>query len=190
MGDLPALQATAPEGLAVIVHQTTPLSLRWTKWETFTDFCKHKDFRWAIEDHKARGLPDDGFQESYTRYAKSLVAVGKGAGQDRASGMETEFVALANPYTDDISKGMPVLLLYQGKPRMDVQVEVFARAADGTVTDQFYRTDMEGKATIPVTPGVEYLFDAVVMRPLAGSVAEETPVWESLWASLTFRVPD
>jgi hypothetical protein len=49
---------------------------------------------------------------------------------------------------------------------------------------------MEGKALIPVKAGTEYLFDAVVMRPLPGSVAEDTPVWETLWASLTFRVPD
>jgi hypothetical protein len=191
LGDLPALQAeAADDGLVVIVHQTTPLDLKWTDWSKFTGFCEHKDFRWAIDDHRSRGLPETGFHESYTRFAKSLVAVGDGAGADRPAGMETEFVALANPYTDDLSAGMPVQLLYQGKPRMNVQVEVFSRAPDGTVEDLFYRTDTEGKATIPVVAGHEYLFDAVVMRPLPGTFAEGTAVWESLWASLTFRMPE
>jgi uncharacterized GH25 family protein len=191
MGDVPAMKIAAPvPGLNVIVHQTKPTLLRWAEWEKFTGFCKHKDFTWAIEDHLARGLPDAGFKESYTRFGKSLVAVGAGAGADAAVGMETEIVALANPYTDDLAGGLPVLVLYQGAPRKDVQVEVFARAPDNSVTDTYYRTDMEGKATIPVVAGTEYLVDAVVMRPLPGSIAEDTPVWESLWASLTFRAPD
>lgn len=191
MGDLPALKIEgAQEGLNVIVHQTTPLSLKWVDWEIFKSFCEHKDFAWAIEDHLERELPEKGFRESYTRYAKSLVGVGTAEGQDAVFGMETEIVALANPYTDDLSKGFPVKVLYQGKARMNVQVEVFARAPDGTVTDTFQRTDMEGKALIPVVPGTEYLLDAVVMRPLMGSVEEDTAVWESLWASLTFRTPE
>ena len=191
LGDLPALNAAPPgAGLVVIVHESAENLLRWNDWEIFTAFVAHKDFPWAIKDHHDRGLPETGFRESYTRYAKSLVAVGDGAGSDRAVGMETEIVALANPYTDDLAAGMPVKVLYQGKPRMNAQVEVFARAPDGSVADLFYRTDMEGRALIPVMPGTEYLFDAVVMRPLAGSIKDDTPVWESLWASLTFRTPD
>lgn len=190
MGDLPAMQMRTHDGLNVIVHQTTPLLLRYTEWAKFVQFCEHKDFAWALEDHKSRKLPETGFRESYTRFAKSLVGTGSGRGADRPTGMETEIVALANPYTDELSGGMPVVVLYQGKPRMDVQVEVFARAADGTVEDLFYRTDTKGIAVVPVKPGTEYLFDAVVMRPLAGDVAKDEPVWESLWASLTFRTPD
>jgi hypothetical protein len=190
MGDLPALNIEAgTDGLAVVVHQTTPLTLNWAEWQKFVDFCKHKDFDWAIADHRARGLPETGFRESYTRYAKSLIRVGSGAGADKAVGLETEIVALANPYTDDLTAGMPVLVLYKGKPRMDVQVEVFSRDGDGSVEDRFYRTDMDGTALIPVAPGTEYLFDAVVMRPSTGEPAEGSPVWESLWASLTFRTP-
>jgi hypothetical protein len=191
MGDLPALQVDAPvPGLNVIVHQTTPLMLRWAEWEKFVSFCEHKDCTSAVDEHRARGYPQDGFRETYTRFAKALVAVGDGAGADAATGMETEIVALANPYADDVSAGLPVLVLYQGQPRRDAQVEVYARAPDGTVSDSYYRTDAEGRALIPLAPGTEYLVDAVVMRPLDPGGVADAPLWESLWASLTFRTAD
>lgn len=188
-GDLPALTMPAPaEGLWVIVHQTGNSVLTWNEWEKFESFLRHKDAVWVLDEHRARGLPETGFRERYSRYAKSLVAVGHGRGADRPVGLLTEIVALANPYTDDLAQGLPVRVLYEGRPRANAQVEIFARAPDGTVSDSFTRTDAEGVAVIPVAPGTEYLIDAVVLRP----VAEEGPraaVWESLWASLTFRVP-
>jgi hypothetical protein len=189
VGDRPALNMPAPrEGLVTVVHQTTDSFLTYSDPAKFEQFVTHKDFAWALDENKKRGIPEIGFRERYSRYGKALIAVGSGAGMDREVGMETEIVALANPYTDDLAGGMPVLVLYQGKPRVDTQVEVFARAPDAAVTDSFYRTNADGIATIPVEPGVEYLFDAVVMRPLE-PVAENDPVWESLWASLTFMVP-
>lgn len=189
LGDMPALTQTATEGLVVVVHETTASILTWSEWEKFTAFVEHKGFDGVFEDHRARGLPETGFGESYTRYAKSLVAVGDGEGQDRIAGLLTEIVALANPYTDDLSGGMPVRVLYEGEPRAEAQVEVFARGADGEVVVTTQRTDAEGLAVIAVTPGTEYLIDAVVMRPLPEGAVGIGPVWDSLWASLTFQVP-
>jgi len=189
IGDLPALAMPAPgPGLVTVVHQTTDSVLTYTEAERFADFATHKGFPDVLDAHKARGLPETGFRERYSRYAKSLIAVDGGVGRDGPVGMLTEIVALANPYTDDLSGGMPVRVLYQGAARIDAQVEVFAKAPDGAVTVATYRTDGKGEATIPVARGMEYLIDAVVMRPLT-SESESDPVWESLWASLTFRVP-
>ena len=190
VGDRPALAMTAPgEGLAVVVHQTTNMFLTYSEAQKFENFVREKDFAWALDDHAARGLPATGFRERYSRYGKSLIAVGGGAGADAPVGMETEVVALANPYTDDLSGGLPVQVLYQGAPRAQVQVEVFERAPGDSVTVRRYRTDEHGQAVIDVLPGREYLVDSVVMRPLE-AVEELDPVWESLWASLTFLVPE
>ena len=104
--------------------------------------------------------------------------------------METEFVAEANPYTDKLERGMPVRLLYRGAPRANAQVEVFARSADKTVTISIVRTDTDGHALIPVARGVEYMLDAVVMRPIEAADPEKKPVWESLWAGMTFKIPE
>ncbi len=190
MGDMPAISIQAPgAGLAVIVYQSTAGVVLYDKPEMFPAFVAHKDFKGVMAAHKARGLPSIGFRESFRRFAKSLIAVGGGAGADRAYGLETEIIALANPYTDDLTAGFPVRVLYQGKPRSGVRVEVFARAADGAVTVSTLRTDAAGRVSVPVAAATEYLIDSVVMRPLDGGGPENKPVWESLWASLTFKTP-
>lgn len=187
-GDKPGLDTTAPDaGLAVVVHVTEDYTLTYKEWEKFESFLRHKDWTSLLAEHHARGLPEVDFRERYSRYGKALVAVGEGRGRDREVGMETEIVALANPYADDVT-GLPVRVLYQGTPRVDAQVEVFAKAEDGTVSVELYRTDETGVATLRVQPGVTYLVDSVVLRPLEPK-ADTDPVWESLWASLTFQVP-
>lgn len=189
VGDRPALQTDAPsEGLVTVVHQTSDSFLTYTEAEKFVSFVTHKDFDGVLDAHKARGLPETGFRERYSRYAKSLIAVGAGEGADSNVGLLTEIVALGNPYVDDMSAGLPVQVLYENTPRSNIQVEIYDRAPDGDVTVSTVRSDADGKAMIPVAPGHEYLVDAVVMRPL-DPMADNDPVWESLWASLTFMVP-
>ena len=190
MGDFPALKMSPPrEGLIIIIHETTPDTITYDDPEKFVAFVKHKDFSDVLEAHKTRGLPKQHFTETYRRFAKSLVAIGNGAGADRVYGLETEIVALANPYVESVVGGMPFEILYQGNPRPDAQVEVFAKAVDGTVDVSLYRTDQAGQVIIPMSLETEYLIDAVVMRPVSGSGKDGAPVWESLWASLTFETP-
>lgn len=187
MGDMPALDVGGlPDGLLVILHQTRPSTLTYKNWEKFAAFAEHKDFGDVRSRHVARGLPDEGFSESYTRFAKALVAIGPGEGSDAPTGMETEFVALTNPYTDDLGAGMVVQLLYRGKPRIGAQVEVFDRPPEGDVTISLYSTNSDGMAWLPVESGHRYLFDAVVLREMPEGAPQ---VWESLWAALTFAVP-
>ncbi|SHI04948.1 DUF4198 domain-containing protein [Marivita hallyeonensis] len=188
-GDRPALAVKAPaDGLCVAIHQTQSYSLTYQEWQKFLNFVDHKDFATAVADHKARGLPETGFTERYSRYAKSLIAVGSGQGKDRAEGLATEIVAEANPYTDNVSGGMPVRVLYNGKPRANAQVELFAKSPGGSVKITLHRTDRQGRVRLPVRAGYSYLADAVVLRPLKPA-KDGDPVWETLWASLTFAVP-
>ncbi|MEM8629611.1 MAG: DUF4198 domain-containing protein [Pseudomonadota bacterium] len=190
IGDRPALSTPAKKGrLHVIVHVTTDSQLTYSEWEKFVTFVEHKDLDDTLAEHSRRGLPDSGFRERFSRYAKSLVAVGDGAGLDSEQGLLTELVAEANPYTDPLEDGLPVRLLYRGAPRVDAQVEVFERAPDGTVSITLERTDEEGRAIVPVRPGHDYMLDAVLMLPLDGNPDNQEPVWESLWANLTFAVP-
>ena len=133
--------------------------------------------------------PRTEFAEKYRRFSKALIAVGGGAGADTSLGLESEIVARANPYTDDLSGGLPVQLLFQGKALSDNQIDIFARDASGEVSHSQLRTDAQGRAVVPVTPGPDYLLDSVVMAPAPASEFERDPVWLSFWASLTFRVP-
>ena len=187
MGDIPALQTVAPkDGLLVILHQTTESVVTYSDWEKFRNFAEHKGFPEAITQHAARGLPREGFKEVYTRFVKALVGVGDSKGADRETGMETEFIALANPYTDDLSAGLPVLLLYQGEPRANALIEIFARSPDNMVSITNTRSDANGQALITVLSGYTYLLDAVVLREPAEATKA---VWESLWAAMTFAMP-
>ncbi|MGH1331025.1 MAG: DUF4198 domain-containing protein [Paracoccaceae bacterium] len=190
IGDRPALNMAAPnDGLWIVVHETRDYILRYSEAEKFVKFTTHKDFPEVVARHAERGFAPAGFAEAYRRFGKSLVAVGAGAGQDRDVGLRTEIVARANPYTDDLSGGLPVDVYFEGAPRVDVQVEVFARYGPEDVRISTVRTDENGRAIIPVEPGVEYLLDAVVMLPLEAKDAAQDPVWNSLWASLTFKTP-
>jgi hypothetical protein len=99
-------------------------------------------------------------------------------------------VAHANPYRDDLSAGLPVTLYYQGTARPDAQIEVFERDPDGIARSFMLRTDANGNAVIPVKSGQTYLLDSVVLRPLDFQDSTgSAPLWQSLWAALTFKVP-
>ena len=149
------MDATA-EGLIVAVHETDDSRLTYTEFAKFEKFVSHKAFPDVIAQHKARGISQEKFIETYRRYAKALIGVGHAKGFDRAVGMKTEIVALANPYTDGVSE-MPVQVLLDGAPRVDAQIELFERDPGGEVNITLHRTDADGKATFPVKPGYAYL---------------------------------
>lgn len=191
-GDRPALDVPASaEGLVTVVHETAPALITYRDWAKFEKFIAHKDFTQAAATHLANGWTQEKFRERYTRHVKALMAVGNGAGADRNTGMVTEFIALTNPYSAIFNHQMRIELLYDGAPRSDAQVEVFGRNPAGDVTISLHRTDAMGVAEIPVQPGFDYLFDAVVLRPAAptDSAGANPVVWETLWAALTFAVP-
>ena len=191
VGTFPGLQvAPLGEGLAVIAYQSAIATVDYEELAKFASFAEHKDFAGWDEAHAARGLPETGILEIYSRFAKTLVAVGDGEGSDRRLGMETELVALDNPYTDPVADtGMRVQAFYRNDVRADAQIELFEKAPDGTVEITYHRTDDEGIATLPVKPGHSYLVDAVVLREPSQENKARGAHWETLWASLTFAVP-
>jgi hypothetical protein len=197
VGDIPALGGLElPEGLAVIVHETAGREMTWDDWDRFAAFADHKGLGDVTEMKAARGpTPADMVREEYVRYAKSLVAIGHGAGTDRVVGLRTELVALANPYTDDLAGAMPVQLYVDGAPRSMARVEVFARPADGggETAVSVYETDSNGIVVLPIRQGTEYLVTAVTLEfpgdPEADVEAEADVTLRTLWASLTFEAP-
>ena len=191
LGDSPALSLDpAGEGLHVIAYQARNQTLTYEEAEKWDRFVAHKDLGAVAAAHESRGLPETDFVEVYSRYSKSLVAVGAGEGADFRTGLETELVALDNPYVDDVSGGMRVQLFYREDVRANEQVEIYEKAPDGTVAVTVLRTDADGIAVVPVKPGHVYMADAVVLREPAPALASETgAVWETLWANLTWSVP-
>lgn len=189
IGDRPVLKGAALDhGLYTVIYVSGDDLLTYNDPAKFENFVRHKDLGNTLEDHVARGLPETGFTEKYSRYAKSLIGVGHSKGTDKVFGLLTEITALRNPYVDDMSEGMPIYVSYRKGPRQNEQVEIYERNSEGEISVSLVRTDDEGIAIVPVKPGHDYMLDAVVMRPITPS-KEGDPVWESLWANLTFHVP-
>ncbi len=190
-GDTPAVDiAATPDGLHVIAYQARNATVTYENWEKFQKFVDHKDLGDALSNHRARGMPEVDFIEVYSRYSKSLIGVGGSAGSDLRTGLETEIVALTNPYTDDLSGGMQLQLFYRQDVRANEQIEIFEKSPSGTVTIFMVRTNGQGIATVPVKPGHSYMADAVVLREPSDAVVIDTgAAWETLWANMTWGVP-
>ena len=91
LGDLPAVRMPRmPEGLAVVGLVTTFSRINYREFAKFERFAKAHGEDAAIPAHQARGLPNEDFSEAYKRFAKSLVPVGQGKGNDVRFGMEFE----------------------------------------------------------------------------------------------------
>jgi hypothetical protein len=192
LGARPALDiAPLAEGLHAISYESRMATIGYAEWEKFLKFAAHKDFVDIEAVHDSRGLPRSGFTEGYWRFAKTLIGVGHSVGNDFRTGLATEFVALDNPYTAELSDGLRVQLHYLDGIVADGQVELFEKAPDGTVEITLHRTNDEGIATLPVKAGHSYLVDHVVLREPSAELAAEADIeWETLWAALTFGIPE
>ena len=192
LGDFPALSLPPQgDGLVAVVHASTDELVTYPSWAKFKSFVADKELTGTLETHQEQNWPLQEIREVYSRYAKTLIASGSGNGADRASGLENEIVALANPYDNNLKSSLPVQVLYRGRPRKNIQIEVFTRRGpSGGVTKTRLRTDSKGIANILVLPQTDYLINAVTMRrPNPEKKLDMDVYWESLWASLTFRIP-
>lgn len=187
LGDIPAISFTARNpGLNIFTNISTTQKIVYDDPEIFVSFLNHVGLQWVLDEHEARGLPESGFGEGYTRYVKSLVAVDGGAGQDVQLGMKYEIVALANPYTDNMPNGLPVRVFFEGRPHANAQIEIFRK---GIEESQTVRTNAQGTAMIPVTSGVYMINTVHMVIPPEADMERTGTVWHSLWASMTFEIP-
>ncbi|MDH3667641.1 MAG: DUF4198 domain-containing protein [Paracoccaceae bacterium] len=182
-GDLPALSRVAAEhGLNTITHQTVAFRATYDDWSVFRRYLSEEGLDSFAEVHRSRGLPETGFSERYTRYAKALVQSGPVTPGDRdtAQGLTFEMVVGENPYLPGLDR-LPVTLLWQGSRVANHQITILE--ADGEkVSRKTIRTDSTGAAEIQTIPGRSYLLNAVRLE----AVDDVPVVWQSHWASLTF----
>lgn len=196
-GDRPAAtMAINKTGLYVILHQTAPVYLTYLAANKFDRFAREKGFENALSTHLDRGLSLTKITEQYQRFAKSLIAVGEAGSasmaKDRHLGLAIELVAEVNPYQTPPPKIMPIRLFFAGKPLANAQITVFTRHNPRDVESIKYQTDTNGRTNFPLLPGRDYLVDSVILRPSTGPNTvggRPAAMWESLWASLTFKMP-
>jgi len=118
------------------------------------------------------GSPKAGTQSSKARY-------------DHLLGLPLELVPLANPHELAGDRKLPLKLLYRGKPLSGILVSALHQ--DDPLHPVQGTTDDDGQVRLLLSRPGPWLIKAVrIERTQASSEAD----YESLWASLTFEVPN
>ena len=179
-------------GEVVVVYQSANNYIHYGSEGKFFRFAEKKGVPDVRQTHAGRQLPQSGFVERYKRFAKASIDVGpdRHAGSqqvnDRAVGMELEFVSRAKAHLLDGRTALEVQLMYQGNVLPAALVTLFSRDPEGRVTASQHTTDGQGTVRLMADPGHRYLLDHVTLRETDPAKDRNRPVWESLWASLTF----
>lgn len=190
LGDQPAIQTQAPiAGQNILIYQSQPEKLFYQKFDKFADFVAEKADKNLLEIHKQRGLPEAGFTEIYTRFAKTILVrdISKKGLSDRYSGMEVEFVLEKTWLHKEVASRLPIRLLYQGRPLARAKIAVFEKGRDSKISRKTHIADKGGYVYVEPVSGHEYLIDHVTIRQADPDKNPYGAVWESLWASLTFK---
>jgi len=176
--DLPA------EGTYVVAAETAPnaIELSAGKFETYLE---HEGLRSVIRWRKENGESRKAGVERYTKFVKSLVAVGTPDGSySRATGAPIEIVPEADPFSLKPGAELPIQVRLRGKAAPNLQIKASWARGETTGTEVAGRTDDEGRLTVPIGEAGWWRIRTVYMER---SQAGDTD-WESLWASLTFEV--
>jgi uncharacterized GH25 family protein len=156
--------------------------------DAFESYLRDEGLEAVIDARKLRGEFTQHGREVYSRCAKTLLQVGEWKGSadfvSRPVGLTLELV----PQNDGsaFSDGEPfhIRLLYQGKPLADALVKAFPKSGGAVIQA---RTDAHGLAVLPNLSGGIWMLTAVHMVRADPRLDAD---WESIWSSLTLRVPE
>ncbi len=177
-------------GLLWIVYDTNHASIELDA-ATFDKYLGEEGLESIREMRTRAGAKPGPVKEIYSRCAKALLSIpgptseGSGEGYGQALGLELELIPESNPYTLKPGSTLPVRLLHKGKPLSGALVMALSGAGpDARVA---VRTDADGRAALRLERPGPWLVKAVHMLPAPADIAAD---WESLWASLTFELPE
>jgi uncharacterized GH25 family protein len=181
------LRADVP-GTWVVGYRSRPSRVELAA-PAFEQYLRDEGLEHVIAERARLGESMALAREQFSRSVKSILTVGDTAGGNaavRPLGLTLELVPERDP-SQIVAGGLPLRLLYNGKPLANAQVVVFRqdhREAGPVEPAAKLRTDRDGRAVAPSASG-RWLIKAVQMRRAeAGSSVE----WESIWTSLTFSV--
>lgn len=175
-GDRPAIRvATDAPGQYLLTYQSHPSHVTYESFAKFQLFLVAEGLTEFEQVHRQRGLPEAGFREAFTRYAKSIVRVGTGDFDlPQNQPMRFDWELLNDPFA-----GGPVemRLTWQGAPVPHHPVTLI-----GQNMRQRLMTRSDGAVTVPRI-NEPILVNAVKLEPLSATALP----WHSHWAS--FMLP-
>ena len=188
LGDIPAINIPKLEnGINIIQIETGMNYVNYKNLLKFELFTRKKGYPEAIVEHKENNYPVN-FNESYIRYAKSLVTKNGFEGSDIDTNLEIEIIVLDNPFVK-IEKNKRILIEYQNNPLINHQVSVTSIFKDQLKID-FFRTNQNGIFNYKFKKNHKYLIDSIVLRKGSNKKQDQYAKWHSLWASSTFFIPN
>ena len=181
------LRADAP-GTWVVGYRSRPSRVELPA-AAFDQYLKEEGLEHVIAERARLGESTAVAREQFSRSVKSIVTVGEASGGDavfRPLGLTLELVPERDPRQINPA-GLPLRLLYNGKPLANAQIVALRQAhreAGPVEPVAKLRTDRDGRAVVPSGAG-KWMIKAVQMRRADSGSAVQ---WESIWTSLTFSV--
>ena len=166
----------------------TPKTFIELEPEKFQGYLEHEGLHEVIRQRTASGRQDAAGREIYSKYVK--IALPGAGGETRLPrspvGLPIEIIPMLD---GALTAGttLPVRVAAGGRPAANLQSRVSHRTAEGgePSTDTIYRTDRRGEAHITIDRTGLWRVHTILMTPRPDLLKAD---WESIWASLTFRV--
>lgn len=184
-GDHPAGKVrTRRPGIHLAVYRSRGTTIELPA-ETFNAYLEEVGLDEVLGQRARSGHLEADGRETYSRCAKALVSVGGDTerfGHDRVAGLPLELVPLTDPFATVPGQPFELQALYRGEPLAGLRIRAFRPGRDTPVVA---RTDSRGRAVLRFDHGGFWLLSAVHMTASSSPEAD----WESIWSSLTFRLP-
>lgn len=172
-------------GHAILTSNTIPNFIELDAAK-FRSYLEHENLTEAIAWRDAHGEANKPGRERYSKYVKALIRAG--ASDDyfkQTTGLTIEIIPQADPYAIRTGQTLPVVVLFRGKPAVNIAVESAWLENGKAKMETIGRTDNQGRITIPVKATGPHRLHAIAMERCAEPKAAD---WESFWASLTFEI--
>lgn len=185
-GDEPAGRVAIPSAGIHLVGYRSNNSYVSQEARKFEEYLREEGLERIVALRAGRGDSAKASRELFARCAKALLSAGGGprAGFDRVLGFTLEIVPESDPESLRPGQSLRVRLLYEGRPLAGALVAAVLKSDPAARVSA--RTDARGRVALKLArPGV-WLVKAVHMIEADGEKAD----WQSLWASLTFEIPE
>ncbi len=172
-------------GLHVIGYRSKNRSIT-LEADQFESYLAEEGLEEIVRRRARGGKTRQSARETFSRCAKSLLVASKMDSEsvDRPLGFTLELVVERNPYSLTEGQSLPVRLLYKDEPLAGAKIVALSK--EKPEDKVIVRSDPEGRALLHLPHRRTWLVKAVHMvRAPEGSGAD----WESIWASLTFKIP-
>ena len=184
-GDVLVGDAELPALGAYILTVSTRAKTIEIAAERFDRYLTHEGLNAQVEYRRVHGESARAGRERYSKCVTSFLSVGDPDDYWKtAVGFPIEIVPEASPFEVRPGGGLPIRVLFRGRPAAELQVEAAWAHGGRHGAAPAGRTDAEGRLTVPIEQaGVWRLHTVHMLR-----VGEPEIEWESYWASATLAV--